>query len=110
MNKIIVKNQYPILWIDDLLDQLKGSKSFIKIDLKSGYHQLTIQSTDVWKKRFKTKEGLFEWFVMVFGLTDAPTTFMRMMDVLEILHTYTLTFSLVLAYNIPLQNRALPKN
>ena len=67
MNKIIVRNRYPIPWIDDLLDQLKGAEYFSKIDLKSRYHQVLIEPTDVWKTAFKAKEGLFEWLVMPSG-------------------------------------------
>ena len=80
LNKISVKNIYPLPWIDELIDNLKGAKFFTKIDLKSGYHQILNKSTDVWKMTFKTKEGLFEWLVMHFSLTNAPATFMRYMD------------------------------
>lgn len=60
LKKIIVQNQYPIPWINDLLDQLKGAKLFCKIDLKLGYHQVPIEQTNVWKTTFKYKGGPFE--------------------------------------------------
>jgi hypothetical protein len=80
LNKIIVRKWYLIPQIDDLLYQLTGAKYVSNIDLKSGYHHVPIEHTDVWKPAFKSKEGLFEWLVMPFGLTNAPATFMRIMD------------------------------
>jgi len=80
LNKIIVRNMYPTPQIDDLLDQIKGGKYFNKIDMKPGYHKVTIEPTDVWKTTFKSNEGNFEWLVMPFGLKNSPATFMRLID------------------------------
>eukprot|EP00253_Pinus_taeda_P013747 PITA_13747 len=93
LNKITVHNRHLIQWIDDLLDQLKGAKYFNKIDLKSRYHQVPIESSDVWKTAFKAKECLFKWLVMHFGLMNAPATFMRLMD--DILWPFTNSFVVV---------------
>jgi hypothetical protein len=81
LNKIMVKNYYPLPRINDLLDQMKNALYFIKLDLRSGYHQARIAEGGVWKIAFKTKKkGLFEWMVMPFGICNAPTTFMHVMN------------------------------
>ena len=93
-----MKNKYPLPLIDDLFNQMRGEKVFSKIDLRFGYHQVRIKEEYIHKKTFRTRYGHYELVIVLFGLTNAPATFMCLMN--SVFIKYLDKFALVFLYDI----------
>ena len=104
MNRVTIKNRYPLPRIDDLFDQLKRARVYSKIDLHTGYHQLRVRETDIPKTTFRTRYGHFEFIVMPFGLTNAPVTFMDLMH--RVFQPYLDNFFVVFVDNILIYSKS----
>ena len=98
LNKVTIKNQYPLPRIDELFDQLQGASYFYNIDLTSRYHQHRVRSEDIPKMAFLTRYGRYEFLVMSFGLTNAPMVFMDLMN--RVFLSYLDSFVIVFIDNI----------
>ena len=98
LNKVTIKNRYPLSRIDDLFDQLRGARVYSKIDLRTDYHQLRVKETDILKTAFRTRYRHFEFTMMPFGLTNAPTAFMDLMH--RVFQPYLDQFVVVFADDI----------
>jgi hypothetical protein len=103
LNEVTIKNKYPLPRIDDLFDQLCGACVFCKIDLRSGYHQLKIRECDIPNTVFVSRYGLYEYMVMSFGLTNASTYFMYLMN--KVFMEYLDMFVMVLIDDILVYSR-----
>ena len=104
LNRVTIKNQYPLMRIDYLFNQLRGAQVYSKIDLRTGYHQMRVREIDILETTLQMRYGHFEFIVMIFRLTNAPTAFMDLMH--KVFQPYLDHFVLVFVDDILIYSKS----